>query len=460
MGRGVLELRESVLPGAGAAIRRRARLHAKLILCDWTNLESEIAHLLSAIERNKLAIAPFSLMALPSSPAHQLAWARTFVQEQGVFPEIWRKEIYSHERIRVAYVSADFREHATAFLTAGLFEAHDKSRFKITAISFGPDDNSNIRSRIKRACDHFVDVRHNSDQEVAELIRRREIDIAVDLMGFVKNNRLNIFARRPAPIQVNYLGYPGTMRASYIDYILADSTVIPSEHIKFYAEEVIRLPETYQINDSLRAIASRMPSRSECGLPEKAFVFCCFNNNYKIMPEIFDIWMRLLRVKQDSVLWLLDANAAAVANLRQQAERRGITSQRLIFAPKMTLADHLARYRQADLFLDTLPVNAHTTASDALWAGVPVLTCLGATFAGRVAASLLNAAGLKEMVTRSLDEYEALALKLADDSSALAAVRQRLASQGATCALFDTGRVTRQIEAAYVMMWERYQKGA
>jgi protein O-GlcNAc transferase len=345
-------------------------------------------------------------------------------------------------------------------LTASLFEAHDKSRFEITAISFGPDDNSNIRSRIKRACDHFVDVRHNSDQEVAELIRRREIDIAVDLMGFVKNNRLNIFARRPAPIQVNYLGYPGTMRASYIDYILADSTVIPSEHIKFYAEEVIRLPETYQINDSLRAIASRMPSRSECGLPEKAFVFCCFNNNYKIMPEIFDIWMRLLRVKQDSVLWLLDANAAAVANLRQQAERRGITSQRLIFAPKMTLADHLARYRQADLFLDTLPVNAHTTASDALWAGVPVLTCLGATFAGRVAASLLNAAGLKEMVTRSLDEYEALALKLADDSSALAAVRQRLASQGATCALFDTGRVTRQIEAAYVMMWERYQKGA
>jgi protein O-GlcNAc transferase len=217
-----------------------ARLNAKLVLCDWTNLESEIAHLLEAIERDKLAIAPFSLMALPSSPSHQLACARTFVREQAIFPKLWRDEAYSHERIRVAYVSADFREHATAFLTAGLFEGHDRSRFEITAISLGPDDNSDIRRRIKSACDHFIDVRHNSDQEVAELIRKHD-------------------------------------------------------HTKFYAEEVIWLPETYQINDNRRPIAERIPSRAECGLPEPAFVFCCFNNNYKIMPEIFDIWMRLLR---------------------------------------------------------------------------------------------------------------------------------------------------------------------
>ena len=309
---------------------------------------------------------------------------------------------YAHDRLRVAYLSADFNEHPTAYLTAGLFEQHDKSRFEITALSFGQNDNSPARRRLEAAFEHFIDVRDNSDQEIAALMRRSEIDIAVDLMGFTKDNRLGVLARRAAPIQVNYLGYPGTMGAPYMDYILADATVIPEHHDAFYAERVVRLPGTYQINDNRRAVSQHTPTRGECGLPQNAFVFCCFNNPQKITPEIFDIWMRLLRATEGSVLWLIAGNAKAAANLRLEAEKRGVAPERLIFAPKASVADHLARHRLADLCLDTLPYNAHTTASDALWAGLPVLTCLGETFAGRVAASLLKAIGLDALITRTL----------------------------------------------------------
>ena len=249
------------------------------------------------------------------------------------------------------------------------------------------------------------------------------------------------------------------MGADYFDYILADATVIPEDQREYYTEKVVWLPDSYQVNDRQRCICERTPTRRECGLPETAFVFCCFNNPFKIMPDVFDIWMRLLQATEGSVLWLIEENSTASRNLRREAEKRGVVSERLIFAPKMALSDHLARHRQADLFLDTLPCNAHTTASDALWAGLPVLTCLGPTFAGRVAGSLLKAVGLAELITTSLKDYEELALKLADDPSLLASLKDKLARNRNTYPLFNTERFTRHIEAAYTMMWERHQRG-
>jgi protein O-GlcNAc transferase len=431
---------------------RAPLLLSKLRICDWTNLAAEMAQLLAMVRAEKPLSLPYAIVAIPSSPAEQLQCARRYVQEQPAYPPLWQGEAYTHDRLRVAYLSADFNEHPTAYLTAGLFEHHDRSRFEITALSFGQNDNSPARRRLQAAFEHFIDVRDNSDQEIAERMRRSEIDIAVDLMGFTKDNRLGVLARRAAPIQVNYLGYPGTTGAPYMDYILADATVIPENHDAFYAERVVRLPGTYQINDNRRAMSQRTPTRGECGLPQNAFVFCCFNNPQKITPETFDIWMRLLRAVDNSVLWLFAGNAKAAANLRLEAEKRGVAPERLIFAPKASVPDHLARHRLADLCLDTLPYNAHTTASDALWAGLPVLTCLGETFAGRVAASLLKAIGLDALITRTLAEYEALALRLARDPAYLAALKDRLIRNREASLLFDTQSATRHIEIAYQTM--------
>jgi predicted O-linked N-acetylglucosamine transferase (SPINDLY family) len=431
---------------------RAPRLLSKLRICDWTDLPTETAKLLAMVRAGKPLSLPFAIVAIPSSPAEQLQCARRYVQVQPVYPPLWQGEVYAHDRLRVAYLSADFNEHPTAYLTAGLFEQHDKSRFEITALSFGQNDNSPVRRRLQAAFEHFIDVGGSGDQEIAALMRRAEIDIAVDLMGFTKDHRLGVLARRAAPIQVNYLGYPGTMGAPYMDYILADGTVIPEDHDAFYAERVVRLPKTYQVNDNRRAISQRTPTRAECGLPQSGFVFCCFNNPQKITPEIFDIWMRLLRATEGSVLWLISGNPKVAANLRAEADKRGVAPERLIFAPKAGVADHLARHRLADLCLDTLPYNAHTTASDALWAGLPVLTCLGETFAGRVAASLLKAIGLDELITHTLAEYEALALRLARDPAYLAALKDRLIRHRDTFPLFDTQSATRHIETAYQIM--------
>jgi len=433
---------------------RAPRLLSKVRICDWTNLPAETEELLAMVRAGKPLSLPYAIVAIPSSPAEQLQCARRYLQEQPAYPPLWQGELYAHDRIRIAYLSADFNEHPTAYLTAGLFEQHDKSRFEITALSFGQNDKSPVRRRLEAAFEHFIDVRDNSDQEIAALMRRAEIDIAVDLMGFTKDNRLGVLARRAAPIQVNYLGYPGTMGATYMDYILADATVVPEDHDAFYAERVVRIPGTYQINDNRRASSQRTPTRGECGLPQNAFVFCCFNNPQKITPEIFDIWMRLLRATAGSVLWLITGNAKAAANLRLEAEKRGVAPERLIFAPKASVADHLARHRLADLCLDTLPYNAHTTASDALWAGLPVLTCLGDAFAGRVAASLLKAIGLDALITRTLGEYEALALRLARDPAYLATLKDTLNRNRDTCLLFDTQSATRHIEAACLTMAE------
>ena len=434
-------------------------VRAKLETGDWASLDGTISDVVASVRASEPATEPFQFLAISSLPQDQLKCAKRFTADQPSFPAVWRGEIYAHKRIRIGYFSADFCTHPVAQLAAGLFEAHDKSRFEAIAISFGPDDGSELRRRTKSAFEDFIDVQEMTDDDVAGLIRRREIDIIVDLTGLTRYHRFSVLSRRVAPVQVNFLGYPGTMGSDCMDYIIADRTIIPGEHFQYYSERVVWLPDTYQANDNKCHISERKPTRSECGLPEQAFVFCCFNNTYKIGPEIFDIWMRLLAATANSVLWLIGTNATAEANLRREAERRGISPDRLLFAPKMPLADHLARSAQADLFLDTLPYNAHTTGSDALWVGVPLLTCVGSTFASRVAASLVRAVGLDELVTTSLQDYEALALKLANDRSHLRSLQDRLARNRNTHPLFDTARFARHIESAYTTMWQRAQRG-
>lgn len=436
-------------------------IYSELLVCDWNEYAAKMDRLSACIQASKRAAPPFHFLAVSTSPEEQYLCAKVWVADRcPIAPApIWRGEQYRHPKIRVAYLSADFHDHATANLMAELFERHDQQRFETIGISFGPDDHGEMRARLQRSFSRFLDVRMKSDQEAAHLMKELEIDIALDLKGFTQDGRTGILAQHPAPIQVNYLGYPGTMGADYVDYIIADRYVIPAREQQHYVEKVIYLPDSYQVNDSKRPIAERTPARTELMLPEEGFVFCCFNSSYKITPDMFDIWMRLLGKVQGSVLWLYASNATAPSNLRGEANRRGIAPERLIFAPKMRLDAHLARHRQADLFLDTLPYNAHTTASDALWAGLPVLTCTGSTFSGRVGASLLHAVGLPELVTHSLEEYEQRALELATTPTLLAGVRAKLARNRTSHALFDTDRFRRHVESAYVTMWEKYKRG-
>jgi predicted O-linked N-acetylglucosamine transferase (SPINDLY family) len=438
-----------------------ALLGAKLAACEWNGLEELRARALQGVLAGRRVVSPFALLTLSDCAEAQLQNARLFAADQ--LPPVtrapWSGRRHRHERIRLAYLSADFHHHATAMLAAGMFEAHDRRRFETVAISFGPEDSGPVRVRLARAFEQFHDVRRLSDPQIADMMRSLEIDIAVDLKGYTQHCRLGICALRPAPIQVSYLGYPGTLGLEQMDYIVADRIVLPPEHRVYYSEQVVYLPECYQVNDDRRVIAGYTPSREQAGLPPTGFVFCCFNNNHKITPPVFEVWMRLLARVPGSVLWLLQDNPAAARNLRQEAALRGVDPARLIFAARLPTDEHLARHRLADLFLDTLPYNAHTTSSDALWAGLPVLTCLGGAFPARVAASLLHAVGLPELVTSGLGHYEARALELANHGAELAELRARLARNRETYPLFDTARFTRHIEAAYEMMWQRYQQG-
>ncbi|MDD1516730.1 MULTISPECIES: O-linked N-acetylglucosamine transferase, SPINDLY family protein [Bradyrhizobium] len=426
---------------------------------DWSSFEREQAAMDEAVEAD-VPIDPFTFFHVSSSPARQLTCAKTYVAKVAPDGRAARPGTPSPaSRLRVAYMSADFRNHATAYLMAGVFEAHDRERFDITAISYGPDDDSQMRNRLKAAFERFEDVSHLADEDVVKLIRQLEIEVLVDLGGFTAGARPNIIARRPAPIQVSYLGFPGTMGAPYVDYLMADRIVIPETEQHYYAEKVIYLPNSYQATDAKRALPSNPPSRTELGLADDALVYCAFNRNPKITPPLFGVWMRLLDKTPGSVLWLLDGDPVATENLKREAVARGIAAERIVFAPRVPADEHLARHQVADLFLDTLPYNAHTGASDALWAGLPVLTCLGTTFAGRVAASLLNAVGLPELVTRSLDEYEALALRIAHDPELRVALRSKLATRRTTWPLFDTVRMTRHIEEALSEIWRRHCAG-
>ncbi|MDX1377177.1 MAG: hypothetical protein R3357_16545, partial [Burkholderiales bacterium] len=362
-------------------------------------------------------------------------------------------------RIRLAYVSADFYDHAMAVLMAGVFEHHDRDRFEVTALSLGAGREGAMRTRLLRSFERFVDAGGKSDRQVAGLMADAQIDIAVDLMGYTQNARSAIFAQRPAPVQVNYLGYPGTLGADFIDYVIADAFVVPHGAEAHYAEKVVRLPDCFQANDAKREVSDATPARSALGLPEDAFVFCCFNSDYKLNPALFDVWMRVLRRSPGSVLWLLGESDTAIANLRREAQQRGVEATRLVFAGRTRAPEYLARYRVADLFLDTLPFNGGATASDALWAGLPLLSCAGEAFAARMSGSLLHALGLPELVTRSLDDYEALAVSLAAERTRMQELKDRLARNRLRAPLFDTARFTRTLEAAYEAMWAIRQSG-
>jgi predicted O-linked N-acetylglucosamine transferase (SPINDLY family) len=365
----------------------------------------------------------------------------------------------THDRIRLAYLSSDFNNHAVAMLIAELFEIHDRSRFEVFGISFGRDDGSSMRARLVKAFDRFYDVRAKSDLEVVELLKELEIDIAVDLNGHTNGARPGILARRPAPIQVSYIGFPGTTGADFIDYIIVDKFIAPPDQQPFYTENLVHLPDCYLVNDSKRQVSARIPTRQEVGLPDKGFVFCCFNQMFKITPTMLDIWVRLLKNVPGSVLWLLRSDDTAEANLRREVAERGVEPTRVVVAGIVSPEDHLARQQLGDLFLDTLPYNAHTTACDALWVGLPVLTCPGRTFAARVAGSVLNAAGVPELVTNSLEDYESTALELATDPLRLSSIRKKLALNRSSCRLFDTRRICLHIEAAYTTMWELWRRG-
>ncbi len=440
---------------------RGQRLHARMLCCDWSDFDAEAALVAAEVRAGKASAEPFGYQAISTSVADLQRCAEIYAAAR--FPPartpLWHGERYDHSRIRLGYLSGEFRSQATSILMAGLFEQHDRERFELVAFDNGWSDDSELRARLERSFDEMVDITHLDDAKAAAMIHRRRIDILVNLNGYFGLGRQGIFAARPCPVQVNYLGFPGTLGADYIDYLIADRQVIPAGHLPFYDEQVVYLPECYQANDARRAIAGRSPSREEAGLPPTGFVFCCFNNNYKITPTMFAVWVRLLRAVDGSVLWLFEDNAEAARNLRGEAAARGVAPERLIFAPRIATDLHLARHRLADLFVDTLPYNAHTTASDALWAGLPVLTCTGDTFPGRVAGSLLRAAGLPELVTADLAAYEALALELATAPRRLAELKQKLARQRTTCSLFDTDRFRRHIEAALVAMVERSRRG-
>jgi protein O-GlcNAc transferase len=429
-------------------------LHA----CDWSRREEWIRRLHAAVRTDSADVTPGLLLGYSDDPALLLAAARHLIRRRfPAAPEpLWRGAPFARDRIRLAYCSADFNAHATARLMAELIERHNRDRFEIIAIDFSAEDGSDIRGRLVKAFDQFHRLRRESDSVIAKRIADLGVDIAVDLKGFTTEARTGIFARRPAPIQVNYLGFPGSMGANFMDYVLADPVVLPQSEQSFYAETILHLPDCYQPTDSTRPRLPP-PARIEAGLPDEGFVFCCFNNNWKITPPLFDIWMRLLKAVPGSVLWLLEDNREASANFSREAARRGVEADRIIFAPRATMNAHLARHQLADLFLDTLPYNAHTTASDCLWAGVPLVTCRGNAFHGRVAASLLHAIGLDELVTENLADYEALALALAREPGRLAGLREKLAQNRATRPLFDTERFARAIEAAYFAMRDSWR---
>lgn len=439
------------------AVARLGVANASRQICQWRNVEEEDAAIAKLLEKAGLRTGPFVLLSAHMTPQDHLRAARTWakglrIEQKDRLPPAPPAD--PSRRIRIGYLSSDFYGHATSFLAVEMFERHDRSKFEVFGYSHSVDDNTDMRRRVVASFDHFIEVGPMTNAEIARRIYNDGIDIIVDLKGYTQGTRSDLLALRPAPVQVNFLGYPGSMGADFMDYIIGDRFVTPLAAARDYDEKIVQLPHSYQPNDSRRKIAEAVPSRTACGLPEQGFVFCCFNNTYKITPAIFSIWMRLLDQVPGSVLWLYEANPAARDNLIYEAAKFAIDPERIVFAPNMFVHDHLARQTNADLFLDTLPYNAHTTASDALWAGVPIVTCMGESFAARVAASLLNAVGLPELVTTSLADYEALALSLARDPERIAALKAHLANVRTTAPLFDAELYTRGIEKAYLRMHE------
>jgi predicted O-linked N-acetylglucosamine transferase (SPINDLY family) len=436
-------------------------LHIKMKICSWSGLVESLENISKKVAANYKVAQPFPLLALSDDALLHKKSSEIYIQSRYPFnpalgPILKRPQ---SQKIRIAYFSPDFQNHPVSFLASELFEIHDRGRFEVLAFSLQKShigDKTNIR--LRKGFDRFIDVDDMSDREIALLARELEIDIAIDLAGPTQHSRTGIFSYRAAPIQVNWLGYPGTIGTNFIDYIVADTTIIPAESQQFYFEKVVALPDSYMVDDSKRLASSRVFTREECGLPENSFVFCCFNNAYKFNPQVLDGWSRILLAVKNSVIWISENNEYFRVNITTEFEKRGIDSNRIIFAPRVELMeDHLARYALADLFLDTHPYNAHTTAIDSLKAGVPVLTLLGQSFASRVAASLLNAVGLTELVTTNQVDYEVMAIELAKNPKKLANTILKLANNRLSAPLFKTPLFTENLEIAYTKMMERYQ---
>ena len=433
-------------------------IHTKAWLSNWDSIDEEINSLKNKIISGFKTATPFPILSLIDNPDLQKKNAENYINNQHVLVSNLKpiKRKTQNKKIRIAYYSADFNNHPTSYLMVRLIELHDRSDFEIFCFSLANRKDDEMRKRVSKACDKFLDVSLKSDLEIAEISRNLNIDIACDVMGFTKGNKFQIFAEKCAPIQVSYLAFPGTTGASFIDYVIADKTLISQELKKHYSEKIIYLPDTYQVNDSTKKISDKVFTREELGLPEDSFVFCCFNKNYKILPNTFDIWMNLLKKVKGSVLWLLVENSTARENLKKEAAKRNIDESRIIFAKIMPLADHLARHRCADLFIDTFPYTAHTTCSDALWAGLPVVTRIGNSFASRVSASLLNAIGLPELISHSKKEFENLALELANDKDKLEKIKIKLEKNKISKSLFNTEIYTKNIESSYRTIYNRY----
>ena len=439
-------------------------LHLQLILGDWFNLEELIEQLLSGITQHKKRTPPFAMLGISDSPLQQLRTAEIWVKDKYPDPPISTElacisqSSSPHSKIRIGFFSMDFRNHAVAFLIAGIIEILNRDQFQVIAFNFGLVTNDEMQTRLRQGFDQFLDIHDKTDLEIIKLAKQHQIDIAVDLAGFTEGSRPTLFAQRIAPIQINYLGFPGTMGAGYIDYIIADHTLVPSTSRPHFSEKIVYLP-CFQATDSQRFIALQNFTRQALGLSDSVFVYCCFNNSYKILPETFQSWMRILKASPNSVLWLLYDHAATVIHRQQAARAAGIDPQRLVFAHRLPPAEYLARYRCADLFLDTLPFNAGTTCSDALWAGLPVLTLRGESFAARMGASLLTAIHLPELITTSREAYEARAIELATDRQQLQAIRDKLARNRLTTPLFNTALFARHLETAFIQMVERQRAG-
>lgn len=442
-------------------------VHQKQHICDWNGLYDDIAEIRHWVYTKPSAqISPFAFLAMPTTTAEeQKICATHWVNNRyaGLFK--YRQQLNfkynihaSAPKLKIGYLSADFRLHPLAFLISELIELHDKNQFEIIAFSYGVNDQSSARARLEQAFNQFHDIRHLSEIDAAKQINACGIDILVDLTGFTQTSRSGVAALRPAPINVNWLGFPGTMGELHniplFDYILTDHFISPPDVANDYVEKLAALPHSYQPNDRKRPVG-KMPTRLACHLPENAFVFCCFNQSFKITPEVFAVWMRLLKTVPDSVLWLLDCNVWAKQNLIREATANGVIAERLIFAPRVSIADHLARHTHADLFLDTQPYNAHTTCSDALWMGVPVLSCIGDTFAARVAGSLINAAGLPDLITDTLQDYENKALYFAQNRASLDMIKQKLLTEKSTSNLFETSNFVKALEVIYQNMWQQ-----
>jgi predicted O-linked N-acetylglucosamine transferase (SPINDLY family) len=437
-------------------------LYEKMLSADWRDFAPMVAEIRADIAAGKKAVEPFCYQAVTNSLADTKRCAEIYCRSKcpPQPTKVRSGERHQNGKIRVGYVSGELRGHVVARLLVELLERHDKSRFELFAFDNGDDDGSKTRGRIVGALDSVIDISTLDTPRAAAAIKDNQIDILVNLNGHYGRSRTDIFSWRAAPVQVNYLGFSGTMGADFMDYILADRYVIPEGSEAHYSEKVVSLPDSFQPSDSKRVIADELPSRSSLGLPERGLVFCCFNNTFKITPDIFDIWMRLLGQIDDGVLWLPFDNDQVVDHLRKEAAARGVAAERLVFSRRTEhLADYFARYRIADLFLDTFPFNAGATANDALWSGLPLLTCSGDTYPARLSGSLLQALGLPELITRSLSDYEALALKLARDRALLGSLRQKLAENRNSWPLFDMARLTRHVEAAYGAMWQRHQAG-